>query len=354
MLAFCPVPLSVPIHVKGYQPRTYPSAGPYYLASLDDHRAVLLRNPNYKGSRPRRSARIVYTNNIPTPQAITLANAGAVDLLPQDFDNTTNLLWPGGPLDQRYGSTSAAASAGRQQFFLYRAPLVDYMVFNTRRPLFRDARLRQAVSYALDRRALAAAYADAPADGIVPRAVPGFERGRVYPIDPDVVAARRLAGKRNRSAVLAICGDPRLGKLARIVSSNLKRIRLAVSVLSSERCPGRYERADMFFVFPVGSSVRDPAEFLDQALNRSVFGSPLGPGPWDRASFRKQLEQARLLRGQGRLEAYRRIDNELMRAAPVAVFGSFVWSQYFSPKVGCKLFQAEYGFVDLGALCKDS
>jgi serine/threonine-protein kinase len=353
MPAFCPVPLSVPIHVKGYPTRTYASAGPYYLSSLENHRAVLLRNPNYKGNRPRRSARIVYTNDIPTPQAITFANAGAVDVLPQDFDNTTDLFWPGGPLDERYGATSAAARAGKQQYFLYGAPLVDYMVFNTRRPLFRDGRLRRAVSYALDRRALAAAYSDAPTDGIVPPAVPGFEPGPVYPIDgPDVVAARRLAGKRNRHAVLAICGDPRLAKLARIVSSNLRPIRLAVSVLSSKQCPGRYEHADMFFVFPAYSGERDPAPFLDQALNSSVFGAPLGPGPWNQASFRKQLERARPLRGPARLAAYRRIDGELMRAAPFAVFGSFVWSQYFSPKVGCKLFQAEYGFVDLGALCK--
>jgi hypothetical protein len=50
--------------------------------------------------------------------------------------------------------------------------------------------------------------------------------------------------------------------------------------------------------------------------------------------------------------AYRRLDDELMRMAPFAVFGSWLWSQYVSPKLGCKLFQAEYGFLDLGALCK--
>jgi tRNA A-37 threonylcarbamoyl transferase component Bud32 len=352
-LAFCPVPLSVPIHVKGYASRALPTAGPYYISSLGDHRTVLERNPNYAGSRPRRSERIVYTNDVPTPQAVTLANRGAVDLLPQDFDNTTPLLVPGQALDQRYGAASPAARAGSQQYFLYRAPLVDYIVFNTRRPLFRDVRLRRAVNYALDRRALAAAFGDAPADQIIPPAVPGFPAGRDYPIDaPDLVTARRLAGRPSRRAVVSICGDPRLPKLAQIVRSNLARIRIAISIVRSQQCPGRNKRADLLFVFPLGSGVRDPVRFLDQALESSVYGSALGPGPWNASGFRKRLERARPLRGQARLEAYRRLDDEFMRAAPVAVFGSFVWSQYFSPKIGCKVFQAEYGFVDIGALCK--
>jgi hypothetical protein len=38
--------------------------------------------------------------------------------------------------------------------------------------------------------------------------------------------------------------------------------------------------------------------------------------------------------------------------APVAVFGSFVWGEYVSPKVGCRVNQAEFGFLDVGELCK--
>jgi hypothetical protein len=40
-----------------------------------------------------------------------------------------------------------------------------------------------------------------------------------------------------------------------------------------------------------------------------------------------------------------------MRWAPFAIYGSFVSPEYFSPDVGCKLFQPATGFVDLGALC---
>jgi serine/threonine protein kinase/ABC-type transport system substrate-binding protein len=363
MPAFCPVPRSVPIHTKGLLEKPLPSAGPYYISSYDDHRTVLERNPNYPGDRPRSPARIVYSNNIPTPQAVASANSGELDLLPQDFDNTTSLLFPGGVLDRRYGSTSTAARGGRQQYFDYPAPFVDYIVFNTRRSLFRNVRLRRAVNYALDRRALAAAYSDAPGDQIVPPAVPGFAAGRVYPVGGrDLATARRLAGAKPRHAVLFFCGDPRLPALARIVKSNLAEIDLEVTPTQSAQCPTsdgqihdpKVARADLYLASTstLFSDVRDAAPFLELALSRSLFGSGPPPGPWDRPSFRRQLRRASALRGVSRLEAYRRLGDELMRMAPFAVFGSWVWSEYFSPKVGCKLFQAEYGFVDLGALCK--
>jgi len=359
MPAFCPVSRSIP--VKGYSTAPPASAGPYYVSSVQGDRTVLLRNPNYRGSRPRRAARIVYTNDVPTPTAVSLANAGAVDLLPQDFDNTTSFFDPGGVLARRSGAGSAAARAGRQQYFLYQAPLLDYIVFNTNRPLFRDVRLRRAVNYAIDRRALASAFADAPADRIVPPAVPSFPAGRVYPLNgPDLVTARKLARRGSRHAVLYWCGpDARQRTLAHIVSSDLAEIGISVSVRASQSCPknGRYDaqmkRADLILFSGLQSEERDPAAFLDQALARDgSFGSALGPGLWTTAGFRERLERAAVLRGSARLKAYVHMVDELTRAAPLAVFGSFIWSEYFSAKVGCRVFQAEYGVVDLGALCK--
>jgi ABC-type transport system substrate-binding protein/tRNA A-37 threonylcarbamoyl transferase component Bud32 len=361
MPAFCPVPRSIP--VKGYAAAPPASAGPYYVSSVQGDRTVLLRNPNYRGSRPRRAARIVYTNDVPTPTAVSLANAGAVDLLPQDFDNTTALFDPGGVLARRSGAGSGAARAGRQQYFLYPAPVLDYIAFNTSRPLFRDVRLRRAVNYAIDRRALAAAFGDAPADRIIPPAVPGFPAGRAYPLNgPDLAVARKLAGRGSRHAVLYWCGpDARQRTLAHIVSSDLARIGISVSVTASQTCPqnGRYDtqmkRAELILFSGLQSEERDPAPFLDRALTRDgSFGSALGPGLWTTAGFRDRLARAAALRGPARSRAYVRLVDELTHAAPFAVFGSFIWSEYFSPKVGCKVFQAEYRVVDLGALCKRS
>jgi ABC-type transport system substrate-binding protein len=357
MAVFCPVPLSIP---SDSSRATGPiaSAGPYYIASIDTHRTVLERNPNYAGSRPRNAARIVFANNIPTPKAVALADSGQLDYVPPDF--SSDLLAPGGSLDRRYGPASAAARAGRQRFFLHVRPLLDTMVFNTRRPLFRDVRLRRAVNYALDRRALATAYFDAPAEGIIPQAVPGYGARHIYPIDgPDLRVARQLAGTDRRRVVLLAPCDPQLSSVAGVVRSELANIGMTVSILLKPGiCHPRdvaaeFEHADLMIGTNIGRGPtnRDPAPFFDDVLTHGAWGSPLGPGPWNTPAFRTRLEHARALSGRARVAAYAGLEGELSRAAPLVVYGSFLYDEYFSPRVGCELFQAFYLQVDLGALC---
>jgi ABC-type transport system substrate-binding protein len=330
------------------------------MASDDAARTVLLRNPNYHGTRPRRAERIVYIGDTPTPQAVALADSGDIDVVPSDWDRQS-LLAPGGILDERYGAASAAARAGRQRYFREQSlPLLDFIVFNAQRPLFRDVRLRRAVEYALDRRALSAAYDDSATDAIIPPAIPGYRTSRLYPIEgPDLRMARRLEGRRARHAVLAyFCGDPAQATIAQIVRSNLARIGIAVSIVGSDACPERYgrttEHADLFLAgwpFGLGSQERDPAPILDEVLATGRYGSAIGAGPWSQPAFRQRVERARALRGRARIEAYTQLQDELLRAAPYAVYGGWLYREYFSPRVGCKVFQAEYRFVDLGALC---
>jgi ABC-type transport system substrate-binding protein/tRNA A-37 threonylcarbamoyl transferase component Bud32 len=356
MPEFCPVPLSVPVRGGGERP--IPSAGPYYIASSLGPRSVLLPNPNYHGPRPHRSARIVVHSDVPEAKAISLTNQGEVDLIAQS--GAGELLAPDGVIDRRARTSSAL----RKQYHVYQAPIFDYFVFNTRRPLFRNPRLRRAVDYALDRRALAKAFGDDAADRVVPPAVPGYPAGRIFPLTPDLPAARKLAGHGRRYAVIYICGDSRGRKIAGIVRRNLAPIGISVSVLEdADKCPDnpstspKGKRADLFLVsgFPMTEvDDRDPARFLDQVLREGAYGTPLPSAGWDERSFRRKLDRARPLRGTNRAPAYHRLADELTRTGPIAVFGSWVWSEYLSPKVGCKVFQGEYGSTDLGSLCKRS
>jgi len=356
LFTFCPVPLSQPVVPTG-PTGPIPSLGPYYPSKMTSDYTVLLRNPNYAGTRPRRSARIVFRFGTPTPQAVAETDDGKIDLLPTDFD-FNSLLTPGGALDRGFGPGSSAARRGEQRYFREPQPFVDMIVFNARRPLFRDLRMRRAVSYALDRRALAAAVDDAPADELVPPAVPGFRAGRFYSLrGPDLRAARRLAGSRRRHAVLYVpCGSAHVG-VAEIVRSDLAKIGIAVSIVKTDRCPSRYEddpkirQADILLGGAGSWPQRDAEPFFDLALASGDNGSALGPGPWNRPSFRARVIRARALRGQARTRAYRRLDTALMRSAPFAVYGSVVYEEYVSQSVGCTLLQGAYAVLDLGALC---
>ena len=112
-------------------------------------------------------------------------------------------------------------------------------------------------------------------------------------------------------------------------------------------------RADLLLSsLGVGPADRDPGAFIDMAIGGAYNYPRPGPGPWSSRSFRKRLQRARALRGAGRVAAYTRLQAQLMRQAPLAVFGTYVEPEYFSPRVGCKVFQGEYQVVDLGLLCK--
>jgi ABC-type transport system substrate-binding protein len=358
MPVFCPVPRAVPADPTK-APLLIASAGPYYIASVDTHRVVLERNPNYEGKRPRRADRIVFVTGAPTPRAVAMTDRGQLDYLPPDFANNS-LLSPGGPLERKWGPGSAAASAGRQRYFLHDRPLVDTIALNTRRPLFRDIRLRQAVAYALDRPALARSYFDAPAASTIPSAVPGYAARHLYPLDgPDLGRARRLAGQRRRKAVLLAPCDPALARPAAIVRSNLARIGIALSIV---RKPGVCDPSDVAADFTqadlmigtnlgFGPTDRDPAPFLEGVLEYGDWGSPPGSGPWSSAAFRARLAKARSLSGHARIREYSSLADALDRAAPVLVYGAFQYNEYFASRVGCRLFQAFYLEVDLGALC---
>src|SRR5262249_37580019 len=152
-------------------------------------------NPNYHGSRPGRLDRIVLTVGTGNETIDRQIEAGRVDMA---LDGAAV---PDQPrLAARYGPGSAAAKAGTQQYFVNPSLSLDFITLNAHRPLFRGARLRRAVSYAIDRKLLArigsavGAGVETPTDQYLPPGMPGFKDAHVYPLTPDLAAARRLAG----------------------------------------------------------------------------------------------------------------------------------------------------------------
>ena len=110
-------------------------------------------------------------------------------------------------------------------------------VLNTSRPLFRNnARLRQAVNFAADRRALIREIG--PPRGRRPtstsrRSSPATATSAIYPLTgPDVKKARQLAKGHTRSgkALLYTIANPVGVAQAQIVRNNLRKIGLDVEI----------------------------------------------------------------------------------------------------------------------------
>jgi DNA-binding SARP family transcriptional activator len=256
-----------------------------------------------------------------------------------------------------YGPRSEAARAGRQQLFTQPSLSVYSFVFNTRRGPFADRRLRQAVNFAMDRRALAAhtggGESGRPTDQFIPPGLPGFEDAAVYPLGgPDLESARRLADGRRRQAVLYTCNLPGCTRHGQILKSNLRAIGIDLTVRQSVL-------GEMF------ERIRNPSEpfdiaywnwFVDYAdpsgyINAQFARDGALPGLFADLNIERRMAATASLTGDARLRAYAKLDRDLAaNAAPAAAFATGTASYFLSARMGCQVLHPLFG-LDLAALC---
>ena len=325
-------------------------AGPYFIASYTPgHAVVLERNPNYTGNRPRRPDRIELTIGVGRQKSDSQIEAGIADYADNGVDPADVA-----KLGARFGPGSAAAKAGRQRFFVDPQLGLDFLILNTHRPLFRDLRLRQAVNYAIDRRALARlgspyAYALRPFDQYLPPGLFGAASVNAYPSTPDLVAARGSREEAENRGLLT-CNQSPCDLMAQVLKSDLAAIGIDVEVKTFplaalfEREGRKGEPYDVAFGewlvdYP------DPEDFLHYVLEGPVFSD------FDSPAFQRKLAAAAKLSGPSRYLAYEKLDGDLVRnGAPLISYGNIVNYDFFSARMGCQVSQPIYG-IDLGALC---
>ena len=328
---FAPVPIGTPVVADGLRD-PIPSAGPYYLALNDGGTlAIVRRNPNYRGPRPRRLDAIVLVSHADAAGDINAVNAGKADYIAE----------PGPPLTGEKLADSHGASAHRQQRY-FQSPLVgvDELVFDTTHEPLASARLRRAVNYALDRPAIAAALGDRISDRYLPAGIPGYVPRHVYPlVGPDLKSARALVAGTRRRVTLAVCSQPSCVEVGRVVAADLGRIGLRVLV---RQYPGDLTpttaRADADIVLArVFPAYPDPVAALRPTLGRR---------------FASRLDAIARLARPERLAAAERMELEvLQRDPPAAALGTPTIPEFFSARVECKTFQPLFFGVDLGSLC---
>ena len=359
MPLFCAVPTSTPVERNGIK-TPIPSAGPYYLASHQHGRELVLkRNPSYAGPRPHRLDEIKLVVGVGTDEAVASVQRGSLDYYRLDIpDLFLAAFQPGGRYALAFGPDTARAGRARPRYLLTPSPFVRALALNTSRPLFRDPEMRRAVSFAIDRRALAAVFGAEPTDQYLPRLTPGFHAMDLYPLDaPDLGKARTLVHGHRHRADLWTCGGVVCRGVAEIVRRNLRPIGIDVVIrqyddwdVRASNLGARYDIFDLAFYVDYA----DPAAVLEPLLSGDSIeatGNTNVAYLHDRA-LDARLRRAARLTGPERLAAYGAIDGDVARdSAPMAAFANDNIGEFLSARVGCEVFQPVYAGVSLAALC---
>jgi peptide/nickel transport system substrate-binding protein len=354
---FCAIPLDTPIDSNGVQ--SIPGAGPYYVASWDPKRQLVLKkNPNYGGDRPQNLDEIVYTVGV-SPQASVLEiQKGSADYAADGISPTAH-----SELGPKFGPGSKAAEDGKQQYFVDPTLSFRYLALNTTRPLFKDVKTRQAVNFAIDRKAILnqrGAYAGEPTDHYLPPGTPGSRgTGTLYPLDkPDVAKAKKLIGSTKGTAVLYTCNESPCPEQAQIVQANLKTIGINVEVKQFERAvqfSKEGTRGEPFDIAFEGwnADYNDPYDFINVLLyGKSIQKSNnVNFSYFDDPAYDKKMEQAAGLSGSERFDTYGKLDLDIAKnASPLAAWDNDNSREFFSARMGCQLYQPVYG-MDITAMC---
>jgi YVTN family beta-propeller protein len=347
---FCAVPIGTPVDPSGVA--RIPMAGPYYFAPEEGVAAgpVLLRNPNYSGNRPRRFKRIELTTGLSPKQTIRLVEQGKADYA---LDGVGIDEFP------RIRARYSANKPGVPRLLANPLLSVSFVLMNTTRGPFTDPRLRRALNYAIDRKALArlgnpgSEIPGRPTDQYLPPGMSGFADVDIYPSSPDVATARKLARRHRRTrVVLYVCNQSPCDKQAQLIKTAVESIgmELEIKTFSVNQMFARLPRpGEPFDVTLIGwlADYPDPDNFLDLLL---LKGSGITP-PLEDPIYAPRLEAAAKLSGPRRYLTYGQLDAEIARnSAPWAAYANGISYDFFSARMGCQIYQPLYG-IDLAALC---
>ena len=349
---FCAVPPTLPPDPEGVS--VFPSAGPYVVTEYrPGERVTIRRNRFYGGNRPHHVDGFDVDLRVAgQPEALDRVERGDADwtaaLSPTYFE-------PGRGLAAKYG-------VNKSQFFVRPGFVLRHLIFNSARPLFRNnARLRRAVNFALDRRALTRAVTNTPlsdrlTDQLLPPSLPGFKDASIYPLQrPNLERARALARRnlRGGKAVLYTTNGLQPLAVAQTAKQQLAAIGLEVELkplpgpafINSLYVAG--EPWDLALLLWAPDFV-DPFQFINELFD-SHFTLSGNVGRFDSDTYNPLMRQAARLQGPQRYRAYGGLDVRLARdAAPSAPISFFNEATLVSKRVGCIVLRPA---LDLTAVC---
>jgi ABC-type transport system substrate-binding protein len=350
---FTAVPANMPYSSTGLN--TYPAAGPYYIASRNPGRSLVLkRNPYYKGNRPANPDQIVFTPNVNRDQSLLQVKAGQADMDIEGLPATATA-----QLGQQYG-------VNKGRFYVGSTSCVNYMGMNTARAPFNNVALRKAVNYAIDRPAqvrLLGAYAGKRTSQLLVPGIPGYKPYNAYPLaGADVAKAKQIGGA-------AIAASPTLNIIhttstastnrAQVAEFNLKQVGFKVNDLPTP-ATNYYQviqtkGTTYNFVTNGGwcADYFDPFDYLNvlfdgrkiQAANNNNYTYFNNP------TFNKGLDHAASLTGAARAAAYAQLDKDLIQKyAPIVPYLLPTNDYFLSSRTKNWIYSSYFGSPYLNAL----
>ncbi len=352
---FCPIATTTPL-----QEIDDPlGSGPYYVAArIPDRQIVLKRNRFYHGRRPAKVDQVVWTIGA-GPEACRLA----VEQNETDYC----VILPATAYKQIANRYGINRKGGR--FFFHPALETDYFAFNHDRPAFKgpgQIPLKQAINWAIDRRAIAAAagfLAGTRTDQILPPAM--GRNASIYPLggvtQARLAKARALLAKakfKPEKLVLYTSNGPFYVSAAQILQFNLKRLGIDVEVqyFSTRAVLAKAgTRGEPFDVVLVrfAADYADPITFLATLDGRGIKKTGnTNFAYFDRPKYNREIERIDRLSGEARRRAWAALDAEMMRDDPPwAPFTNSANLEFVSKSFGCYVFQPVMGAVDIAAAC---
>jgi peptide/nickel transport system substrate-binding protein len=344
------------------------SAGPYYVQEYVPGRTLrLVQNPYWKTStlpsRPANFREIHYLERATAEAAVTAVRNGDADV--------ATVLDPTALSPDLIKDLVRHYRINRRRLWVRPETRRYTLVFNTRHQPFDAARLRRAVSFALDRKQLLLKTGPLAGrqvtDQLLPPVSAGFRDWKLYRPRPDLPRAKRLArgALQGKPAILIVESTGSGLDVGNEIKSNLDRLGLRVEVVPKaplifrEYLRKNTDSWDLATVYAKPGRV-DPMVFINFGLEGDRYDSVPAPCPcfYNYSGFNDNKWVTRMRRTDsrrhGRLKAYARLDHALMSGpVPVAPYATGNSLTLISPRIGCfeKSAYPNYLAPNLAALC---
>jgi ABC-type transport system substrate-binding protein len=329
-----PVPREVAESHRNDSSQHTVATGPYRVAEFIPRRRVLLvRNPDYCGP-PAYLDTIEVRLGVSATSAVAMIRRGLVDggffeVPAADYARLrTDSLW-------------------RRQLDVADGLETDYLFFNVKVKPFDDVRVRQAVGWALDRRALVKVWSGRgqAAGEFLPPGMPGGEQLHRYE-GPDLARARsllRAAGYPNgfSTRLYGYTAQP-YPRIGAVIQQQLAAVGIRAQLDMSEAAGYTAMAGDTANHVPFGwyawiADYVDPSNFFDTLLNgrriAPIYNNNLSM--FDDEDVNDLIERAMATAGEAeRTRLWHEVERRVMDRAPVMPLVHVYESRLYSPRLG--------------------